>query len=292
MSPAHPTTPSDGIVHLCVFCAIHCPWPQKFPTIPKSGIPGLYTESNRSKRIRLMVDVISQEPVPVISIPETKHSKEGLLMNFLSRYSTFFVFVSSSCYGLPSLWHAYMPTYLCHLLWFCLVPQCSSHIPCVGAETPWSSPHQKHIHEHLPKQGIGEKSEILWTKEWGMRIDIPNPTCLTSVHEIPEFLQGLSPRPELLCSLFPSVSSTHFLCSVRYLTHSFPRATLGSVLIPSCLSCVFLPVSFIVFSLYLVALSPVFDPYTIPPLLCSLFSVQLSCFLLIFSPCSVSLSHS
>lgn len=125
-----------------------------------------------------------------------------------------------------------------------------------------------------------------------MRIDIPNPTCLTSVHEIPEFLQGLSPRPELLCSLFPSVSSTHFLCSVRYLTHSFPRATLGSVLIPSCLSCVFLPVSFIVFSLYLVALSPVFDPYTIPPLLCSLFSVQLSCFLLIFSPCSVSLSHS
>lgn len=123
---------------------------------------------------------------------------------------------------------------------------------------------------------------------WGMRIDTPNPTCLTSVHEIPEFLQGLSPRPELVCSLFPSVSFTHFLCSVRHLTHSFPRATLVSLLIPSCLSSVFLPVSSIVFSLYLAALSPVFDPYTISPPLCSLFSIQPSCFLLIFAPCSQS----
>lgn len=29
-----------------------------------------------------MVDVMPQEPVPVISIPETEHSKEELLMNF------------------------------------------------------------------------------------------------------------------------------------------------------------------------------------------------------------------
>lgn len=120
-----------------------------------------------------------------------------------------------------------------------------------------------------------------------MRIGTPNPTCLTSVHEIPEFLQGLSPRPELVCSLFPSVSSTHFLCSVRHLTHSSPRVTLVSLLIPSCLSSGFLPVPSILFSLYL-TLSPVFDPYTLPPHLCSLFSRQPSCFLLIFSPCSQS----
>jgi len=36
-----------------------------------------------------MVDVIPQEPVPVISVPEREHSKEGLLMNSsISRHVT------------------------------------------------------------------------------------------------------------------------------------------------------------------------------------------------------------
>lgn len=105
-------------------------------------------------------------------------------------------------------------TYLCHLLWFCLVPQCSSHIPCVGAGTPWSSPHQKHTHEHLPKQGIGEKIEILWTKfvPWGMRINTPNPTCLTSLHEIPDFKGCL--QDQNLCSACFLVFHPHIFCEV------------------------------------------------------------------------------
>lgn len=78
-------------------------------------------------------------------------------------------------------------TYLCHLLWSCHVPQYSSHTPCAGAEISWSLLHQKRTHEHLPKRGIGEKIGILWTNlvpcETG--IDIPNPTHLTSINEIP-----------------------------------------------------------------------------------------------------------
>lgn len=66
----------------------------------------------------------------------------------------------------------------------------------------------------------------------------------------------LSPRPELVYSLFPSVSSTHFLCFVRYLTLTSPRHTLVSLLTRSYLSSVFLPVSPVVFTLLLIVLSP------------------------------------
>lgn len=70
------------------------------------------------------------------------------------------------------------------------------------------------------------------------------------------YVLGLSPRPELDYSLFPSVSFTHVLCSVRYLTLSPPRHAQVSLLTPSYLGSVFLPVSTVVFSLFLVALSP------------------------------------
>lgn len=70
--------------------AIHCPGSQKkFPTLPKSGIPGLYWESSRSKLILLMIGVIPQEPVPIISVPERRHSKERLLSkSSISRHVT------------------------------------------------------------------------------------------------------------------------------------------------------------------------------------------------------------
>lgn len=88
----------------------------------------------------------------------------------------------------------------------------------------------------------------------------------------------LSPRPELVYSLFPSVSSTHFLCFVRYLTLTSPRHTLVSLLTRSYLSSVFLPVSPVVFTLLLVVLSPFSCVWPIynttflfpAPLLCSL----------------------
>lgn len=90
----------------------------------------------------------------------------------------------------------------------------------------------------------------------GTGIDTPNPTCLSSVMKSQPYVLGLSPRPQLVYSLFPSVSFTHFLCSVRYLTLSSPRHTLVSLLNLSYLSSVFLPVSSVVFTLFLVALSP------------------------------------
>lgn len=125
MSSAHAAIPSDGIVHLWVCYIICCPGSQKFPTLPKSGIPGLYWESSRSKLILLMMDVIPQEPVPVISIPEREHSKEGLLMNSsISRLATP---PSSSLLGPPVM-------ACCHCaisMWYLPVPS-SVILPCTS----------------------------------------------------------------------------------------------------------------------------------------------------------------
>lgn len=81
-------------------------------------------------------------------------------------------------------------THLCHLLWSCLAPRCSFYIRCAGAEISWSLLHQKHTHEHLPKQVVGEKiGTNLVPHETG--IGIPNPTCLTAVHVIPALCSGV-----------------------------------------------------------------------------------------------------
>lgn len=94
------------------------------------------------------------------------------------------------------------------------------------------------------------KSGALWDKK-----RYPKPNVLLFMKSQP-YVLGLSPRPELDYSLFPSVSFTHVLCSVRYLTLSPPRHAQVSLLTPSYLGSVFLPVSTVVFNLFLVALSP------------------------------------
>lgn len=117
MSSAHAAIPSEVIVHLWVCFATHFPGSHKFPTLPKTGIPGLYWESRRSKLSLLMMDVMPQEPVPVISIPETEHSKEGLLWIAAFIITAFidlsilhlpYLCQALPSYGLPSFCHPYV----------------------------------------------------------------------------------------------------------------------------------------------------------------------------------------
>lgn len=138
MSFAHTGIPSDGTVHLGLCYVIHWPGSQKFPTLPNSGIPGRYWESSRSKLILLMMGVISQEPVPVISIPERENSREGLLM---SRHVT-----PPSSYLLgPSvtIWHS-----LCRLIailtctiFFDLAMYLNTHLISLALELKYLGPY-------------------------------------------------------------------------------------------------------------------------------------------------------
>lgn len=144
-------------------------------------------------------------------------------------------------------------THLCHLLWSCLAPRCSFYIRCAGAEISWSLLHQKHTHEHLPKQVVGEKiGTNLVPHETG--IGIPNPTCLTAVHVIPALCSGVVSNTST-CLQPISMCFTH-LFSVLWGSSYFVLQAMQwfPCYLPSTLA-VFLPVSSIVFTLFLVVLS-------------------------------------